>query len=164
MSEQATIDALRFAQEQRRLSGSIPLVEFPRLSDVLLERAGNADYELAGSVDRNARPVIDIEVRAAMILSCQRCLGRFDYALKRTSRLVIVPDGEPLPDVAEEEPDVEAISASAASNVADIVEQEILLGLPLFPAHEDASCADLSAGQGERPESPFAVLAQLKKS
>jgi len=164
MSEQATIDALRFAQEQRRLSGSLRLADFPRLSDVLLERTGSAEYELAGSVNRSARPVIEVEVRAAMILTCQRCLGRFEYKLTRRSQLVIVPDGEPLPDVAEEEPDIEAISASAASNVADLIEQEILLGLPLSPAHEDASCADLSAGQGDHPASPFAVLAQLKKS
>lgn len=165
MSEQqATIDALSFARERRRLSGSIPLAELPRLSDVLRETTGSADYELTGGVNHRAQPVIRIEVRAAMVLTCQRCLGRLEYTLARTSRLVIVEEGKPLPDVAQEDPDMEAICAGATTSVADLVEQEVLLGLPFSPTHADMACAGVSAAQGDRPASPFAVLAQLKRS
>lgn len=164
MSEQAFIDSLRFAQEGEHLRGCIALDTLARLADVLFERKGNADFALTGGVDRRSRPFIEIEVRAELALTCQRCLERLDHRLERRSRLLLVPDGERLPEVGDEEPEVEAMPASAVANVPDLVEQEILLGLPLAPVHAEGQCAPDADAHDERPSSPFAVLAGLKTS
>ncbi len=164
MSEQAFIDGLKFAQEHERLQGSVAISTMPRLADVVLEQSGHADFDLKGSVGRNSRAVIDVEVRAKLALTCQRCLDRLDYALERKSRLLLIPDGGRLPDVGTEDPEAEALPASAVANVTDLIEQEILLGLPLSPVHPEGQCKNDVGVQNEGPSSPFAVLAGLKTS
>jgi uncharacterized protein len=163
MSEQALIDGLKFAAEARHLAGELAVAAMPRLQDSVFEPAGRVLYELTGMTGRHGRPLIEVSVQGSVPLVCQRCLGRLDYELKRRSRLVLVDDAAMLPDVAQEDPDTESIPAAEVANVADLVEQEVLLGLPLAPVHE-APCV----GRTEQPEapadSPFAVLRTLKRS
>jgi uncharacterized protein len=162
MPEQALIDGLKFASEARRLAGELALAAMPRLQDSIFEPAGRVQYALIGTSDRHGKPVIEVRVRGTVPLQCQRCLERLDYVLDRTSRLALVAPGTPLPDVAEEAPDTEAIAAPEVANVADLIEQEVLLGLPLAPVH-DRPCAPAQAPAAENAESPFAVLRALKQ-
>jgi len=162
MSELATIDALRFAQEHQRLVGSLPLAGMQRLSDVLLDTAGRADFKLTGGVDRNSKPTIEVEVEARLPMRCERCLDRLDFELKRSTRFLVVPDAEALPEFEDEETEIEAMPASALAGVADVIEQEILLGLPLAPMHADGACVAVSGAESEPKPSPFAALAALK--
>ena len=163
MSEQAQIDGLRFAGEARHLTGELAVAAMPRLQDSVFEPAGRVLYELTGMTDRHGQPLIEVSVRGSIPLVCQRCLGRLDYDLARQSRLVLVEEGGDLPDVAQEDPQTETIPAAEVANVADLVEQEVLLGLPLAPVHE-APCT----GQTDEPQapadSPFAVLRALKQT
>jgi len=163
MSEQALIDGLKFAGEARHLAGELAVAAMPRLQDSVFEPAGRVLYELTGATDRHGHPLIEVSVQGLIPLVCQRCLGRLDYDLKRQSRLVLVDDGGELPDVAQEDPGTETIPAAEVENVADLVEQEVLLGLPLAPVHE-APCV----GRTDEPEapadSPFAVLRTLKRT
>ena len=46
-----------------------------------------------------------------------------------------------VPDVGEEDPDTEAIPAEWVSDVSDLIEQEVLLGLPIAPTHAEGACA-----------------------
>jgi uncharacterized protein len=162
MSERALIDGLKFAREARRLDGVLELAAMPRLQDNLFEPAGSVRYELAGATDRHGNPMIEVSVQATVPLVCQRCLERLDYRLNRKSRLVLVQEEGQLPDVAQEEPDSEAIPAAEVANVADLIEQEVLLGLPLAPVHEQPCIA--AAPAEEKAESPFAVLRTLKRT
>jgi uncharacterized protein len=162
MSEPALIDALKFAREQRRLEGELDVARMPRLQDIVYEQAGSVRYSLAGMLDARGRPTIAASVHGMIPLVCQRCLERLDYALDRRSRLVLVADEGQLPDVAEEDPEIEAIAAVEAANVADLIEQEVLLGLPLAPVHEPP-CNPGPAPEEEKIESPFAVLRTLKQ-
>lgn len=162
MSEQALIDGLKFAHEAQHLAGELDVAAMPRLQDSIFEPAGRVRYALVGTTDRHDHPIIEVTVQGTIPLVCQRCLERLDFELLRTSRLMLVSAGNELPDVAEEEPDIESIPAAEVANVADLVEQEVLLGLPLAPVH-DRACVDVPAPvQGER-ESPFAVLRSLKR-
>jgi uncharacterized protein len=134
----------------------------PRLQDSILEPAGQVAYALIGTSDRHGQPVIEVRVRGTVPLQCQRCLERLDYGLDRTSRLALIAPGAQLPDVAQEDPDTEAIAAAEVANVADLIEQEVLLGLPLAPMHDEA-CAPAQAPAADKVESPFAVLQTLKQ-
>jgi uncharacterized protein len=70
-------------------------------------------------------------------------------------------------------PDYEAllVPEDGRLNPADVIEDELLLALPLVPINPDSSLPDevtghdpeeIPAGEG-RSESPFAVLRELKK-
>jgi uncharacterized protein len=162
MSEPALIDGLKFAHEARRLAGELDLAAMPRLQDNLFDAAGRVHYELVGGRDRHAHPIIDVKVRGTIPLVCQRCLERLDYALDRSSRLVLVGDENELPDVAEEDPESESIPTAEVTNVADLVEQEVLLGLPLAPMHAQP-CTPAAQAPEEKADSPFAVLRALQR-
>jgi uncharacterized protein len=162
MSEQALIDGLKFACEGRRLVGELALAAMPRLQDNIFEPSGHVHYALTGVTDRQGHPAIEVSVRGTIPLECQRCLERLDYELDRRSRLVLVAQGAQLPDVAEEDPDTEAIPAAEVANVADLIEQEVLLGLPLVPLH-DQSCIAAPKPDEKKVESPFAVLRTLQQ-
>ncbi len=68
---------------------------------------------------------------------------------------------------ATEDADTEAISMDAFADIEDLldlVEDEVLLGLPIAPMHEDVRAhagRDPKAKRNDRP-SPFAVLEKLK--
>lgn len=160
MLEQAEIDGLKFAREAQRLAGELDVAAMPRLQDSLFESTGQVLYALVGTMDRHGHPVIEVTVRGTIPLVCQRCLERLDYGLNRLSRLVLVADADALPDVAEEDPDSETIAAADVVNVADLIEQEVILGLPFAPMHE--SPCGLAPVPQPRADSPFAVLRSLQ--
>ena len=163
MSEQAQIDGLIFAREGRRLQGELAVRELPRLQDLVADSRGSIRYAFTGSVNGQGKPVLDIDVSGSLALVCQRCLGRMDYELQRRSRFILIEGGQPLPDVAEEDPNAENIAAGDVSDVVDIVEQEVLLGLPIAPTHADDMCEARPELPREMTPSPFAELSKLKK-
>jgi uncharacterized protein len=163
MSEQAQIDGLKFAREGRRLQGELAVEELPRLQDLVFDRSGSIRFELAGSVNPQGKPVLGIAVSGQLALVCQRCLGRIDHELQRTSRLVLIESGQRLPDVAGEDPNTENIAAEDVADVADIVEQEVLLGLPIAPMHPEDMCEARPELPRDDRRSPFAELSKLKK-
>jgi uncharacterized protein len=163
MSEQALIDGLKFAENGQQLAGEVAVGAMPRLQDSVFEPTGRVLYRLTGMTDRRRRPIIEVMVHGTIPLVCQRCLGRLDYALERRSRLVLVANADELPDVAQEAPDTETMPAPEVGNVADLVEQEVLLGLPLAPVHAEPCAAPLGDSTA-KVESPFAVLSTLKRT
>ena len=164
MLEQALIDGLKFAREGQRLQGALPLSRLPRVAEELLEPVGNVSYELTGFVDSRGKPGIEVQTRARLGLVCQRCLNRLDFDLLRHTRFLLVAGEGPLPSLDAEEIETEAVPVEAVANVNDLIEQELLLGLPIAPAHPDGTCAAPDQPRGAELASPFAVLGRLKDS
>jgi len=158
------IDGLKFAREGQRLEGSVPVARLARIAEELFEHTGYVSYVLEGRLARNGKPVIDVEVRGLLALVCQRCLGHLEFGLERHSRLVLAADGESLPSVDAEKFDTETVPVESVANVMDLVEQEVLLGIPLAPAHPAGKCGLPVDRSEQRNASPFSVLAQLKVS
>jgi uncharacterized protein len=78
------------------------------------------------------------------------------------SKLVLVSSEAALPDTEDEPDEVDTIVASHEMNVAELVEEEILLSLPMIPRHE--VCELATAGKQEKSNTGFAALAGLKKT
>lgn len=66
----------------------------------------------------------------------------------------------PAPD--DEQDDADYLVADPRLDVPALVEDEILLGLPMAPLHETAECGLSAAKAKEQKESPFRVLRGLK--
>jgi uncharacterized protein len=107
--------------------------------------------------------VIDVSVEGRLQLLCQRCLEPIAFPLQRTSRFVLVSGEGELPDVADEDPETESIPVGEFDDIEDVVEQEVLLGLPIAPMHaDDGACGSERRDAGNDRPSPFAVLEKLK--
>jgi uncharacterized protein len=164
MSAPAVIDSLEFARTGQQLSGSLPVSSFPRFEDVVAEKSGDIAYEVVGARDTRNRPMLSLRVRGALVLQCQRCLGPLEYPLDVTSKMLVVPQGT-TPDDADDPDAPDYIEAQRELDLAELIEDEILLCVPFAPRH-DGECGD-QPGEGsdkQDKESPFAALAALKNT
>ena len=157
------IDSLDFARNGRRISGQIPFSELPRLQDLLDSRQGVLDYSVQGGMDHLGRPVLDVSLHGSCQLRCQRCLGALDYAIDHEIRLLPC-DQAGLDELDDDEEDFDGILADENMDVIGLLEDEILLGLPISPMHEPGSCVTAEGGRGENDRHPFSVLEKLKRN
>lgn len=168
------VDPLRFAETGRVLSGRYRLTEFTRLADYLASEEGEVEVEFRFGIDEAGVRTLDLRVRAEVQMPCQRCLEAMALTLEGATRLGMVlssGEAERLP----QEYDPLLIDGTEPLFLRDVVEDELLLSLPVVPRHERGTCpaASLLAAEGEsgaaeeeseaeERDNPFAVLADLK--
>lgn len=163
MSEQVVIDSLEFALNHQSLSGMVAVAELSRLVDALYSDQGALEYTLSGGVNQLGKPVLHCRVKGKLQLQCQRCLEGMEYVLDIRSELMLAQDEAALLQLDEQDEEAtDAILADTKLNVLSLVEDEVLLDLPLAPRHSTGAC-QVKAAELSSPElSPFAVLAKLK--
>lgn len=155
------IDSLEFAREKQRLTGVFPVSSLNRLGDILAEAGGSLKWLVVGECDAEFKQFLVVEVAGELQLRCQRCLGALTHDLRIHSRLQLVPFGEAWPDEELEDDEVDPIEASGTQSLLTLVEDEVLLALPVAPRHRN--CALPHYADGSVAVSPFADLAALKK-
>jgi uncharacterized protein len=162
MSAQAVIDSLEFARTGQTLRGSLAVPALSRLRDSLADDVGEVEFVVNGGRDSRRRPVLTLEISGRLHLQCQRCLGPLEFALRLYNTLLLVGASEAAAGNLDDE-DAEWIEASSALDVAALVEDEIILGLPYAPRHEEGACQH-GGSAGGPPDAAFAKLAALKRN
>ncbi len=162
------IDSLEFAGNGAQMDAQVPVAELSRLHDVLSDTEGVLQCTVTGGRDRQARAVLDISVSGDCRLICQRCLGPLDYAIRHEVRLQLCDEAQLAAldsDEAEhEEDELDAILADAHLDVVALIEDEILLSLPISPMHDAGSCRVAESDAAQKGNSPFAILGNLKRN
>lgn len=157
------IDSPDFAANGRQIDAQVPFAELPRLQDVLDSSLGNLHYLLQGGTDDLGRPVLDVSIDGRCQLRCQRCLQGLDYAIQHQARLLLC-DQASLDVLDDEEEEFDGILADAHLDVLALLEDEILLNLPIAPMHDPGACQVAEEKNGSKGElNPFAVLEKLKR-
>ena len=155
-------DPFGFARAAGQVRGQLAVSAMPRLQDQLADNAGEVKYSARGGSDPLDRPQLELEVTGALKLLCAQCAKPLDYELAlRTRMLMAQPGTVPMDD---EDPDSpEWIEAGQELNLQELVEDEILLGLPLSVRHAQGHCSSKSqeAFGKKVADSPFARLATL---
>ena len=159
MSHQPVIDGLEFARTGGKLQGEWPLADFPRLRDALLGNTGSLKYELRGVPEAQGRPGLKLRIEGSLQLACQRCLGALEFPLRIENTLLLAGsqaeiDAEPI-----EAEGPERIVAGREMPVHDLIEDELLLAIPIAPRHEH--CAERQAPESGAKHAPFAGLRGL---
>ncbi|MEW5942570.1 MAG: YceD family protein [Pseudomonadota bacterium] len=164
MPEQIVINSLEFARSGEELHGKMPVANFGRLADYLYSESGEIEYSLSGSRDKEGKPFLHCDIRGELQLICQRCLGALAFPLDISSDLELVADEGDLAGGAEEEDSHDAIVAEPELDVAALIEDELLLALPISPRHAEGECAlRQPAEAGAARQNPFQALAGLKQ-
>jgi uncharacterized protein len=153
------IDSVDFARNGKELRGETGLAELSRLVDMLARTDGSLTYIVRGYRQGDS-DMLEVTLRGACILRCQRCLGELVYPVDMVSRLLLLP-ADRLDEV-EDDDEVDAIEATSQLDVLALIEEELLLGLPFAPKHPDGECAPTMNGLQQKV-SPFSALAGLKK-
>ena len=155
------LDCLEFARSGGVLERSMRLDELPRLADVLVTTEGFLSVRLEGWRDDAGKSWLQVDIAGEPVLCCQRCLGGVKFPLAISSRLQLIAPGEDWPDDDLVDDSADAITAEKALAVLSLVEEEVLLALPIAPRHEQ--CDAPSANATGHGASPFAALADFKK-
>jgi uncharacterized protein len=161
------LDVAAAAADRAALSGRWPLAALQRLHG-----AGDGELEVAWSARFEQRPLsggaaearLRLEAHARVARECQRCLQPvlLSVDVERTFRFAATEEEAAALD-ADSEDDVLALSRRF--DLQALVEDELLLALPLVPRHE---CCPQPLPTPQAPaaaatERPFAALAALKK-
>jgi uncharacterized protein len=159
---QFVIDVAEFARLGKVFAGEVGVGDFPRLQDLIVAGQERLHYKVQGALTIRREAQITCIIRGSVLLECQRCLGTFNYAIDISSGLVFVTDESQLPPIEEEDELVDYVVAEKVANLLAIIEDEIILALPLAPRHE-GGCGESARqqGMGEKPSS-FAALNKLK--
>ncbi|MBI5437978.1 MAG: DUF177 domain-containing protein [Nitrosomonadales bacterium] len=172
MDARPFIDSLDFAGNGRQISGEVPVAGLPRLLDALEDLQGTLQYTICGGADKQGNPLLDVGITGSCRLRCQRCLGAMEHAVRIDTRLLLRDQASlDALDAAggEDEEEFDSILANPHLDVLDMLEEEILLSLPIAPkhefGHEFGACQAAGGGNMQKEEkNPFAVLAKLKQT
>ncbi len=163
------IEPAEFARRGEVRSGSVAAGSLPRLAAATLDPDARLEWQASGefgtvpgAITSSGRGAfLDLAVSGVVKLACQRCLEAFEWPVEVDVRILMVPESEPLPDEELEVEDFDAIPVGRELNLAELIEDELLLNLPLAPMH--AQCALPGPAENSGKQSPFAALAQLKR-
>jgi len=159
-----SVDAWRMVSARRSFAGSFPVARLARLRSQLAGDSGDVDYQLEFGRDDLGVAYLELQVRAVVDLLCQRTLEPFRTTLALDLRLGLIRDEV---DEFALPPGYEALLVQDSLRLQDVVEDELLLALPLVPMRPGSEDA-IAPWQNEAlepvatPPHPFAGLHKLK--
>ena len=167
------LDVKSFAEEGGTLAGEEALRTHERLLAETQGRGGETpvSWSVTGEI-RNPNHVqpevwLHLKTSTVMSLTCQRCLAPVEVpvALARDFRFVT---DEQTAAAQDDESEEDVLALSRTFDLLELVEDELLMEMPLAPRHETCPPVHLVVedegfeGSSARHENPFAVLGQLK--
>jgi uncharacterized protein len=157
MSRAGTIDGPQFARDRGTISGALDIAALARLAASGCEAAA-LRYRVSGSVNARGRGCLVVEASGAAQLTCQRCLGALELPIGLAVELELAESEQ---EIGAADDDVDRVLATKAMDVVALVEDEVLLALPMAPRHE--RCGQNAARGGGERTGPFAALAALRR-
>lgn len=172
-----TLDLRKPGMHKAHFEGGLVPAQLPRLRGLLAADEGDIHAAISCDTDEQRRTVVSVMVDARVSVRCQRCLEIFQRPLSSTSELAVVKTDEAaaaLPDT------LEPLLADHEVDLWAVVEDELVLAMPVYSYHHNEACIEQLAGTGflaaseqkenegeaiaqTRSDSPFDVLAQLKR-
>ncbi len=161
---QKCINVNTIPSQQQCFAGEVSIDTLPNLQSSLAEKGAIGHYSIVCAVDTEGYTYLEGKATATVKLICERCLNVMDRELVSHFALSPVTDDEQAKDLPVR---YEAIVVDKEGKIAlaDLLEQELILQLPLVPKHEQMNCNQLwqkENFEAQRPN-PFTVLAALKQ-
>jgi len=157
MLQPAAIDGLAFARSAGMLKGRLDMESLPRLARSACSMAV-LDFILEGEINERGKPGIRLAVDGSVRMQCQRCLGDVDLPLRLETQLQLAVNEA---EILAADDDIERVVAGHEMSVAALVEDEVILALPMVPKH--VRCRAAAGAEGGAEPSAFQALAALKK-
>lgn len=165
------VDTRKVFLQDGKLIGTIDFSRMKRFEECLLENSGNVQVELEFSTNKSKQRVIIGKLLASAPVACQRCLDAVQIDLEDSFTLALVRQES---DIAKLEGSLDPwICEDHKLDVAALIEEQLLLCLPIVSTHDDKNCLTnlgyneqnitaLSGGATDSSKNPFAILKTLK--
>lgn len=162
------LDLTKAGHAPLRVAGHMSLSRMPRLCAALADAGGQADVDLQ-VFKEGGLAVVSGRLQASLGLSCQRCFGLLRHPVDAHMRLAWAggssahhwPDSYDTLD-----------SSSGKLRLAELVEDELLLALPLAPRHVKPENCEALRTMAAKPQTmapaeegrrPFEILKTLRR-
>lgn len=164
------IDAVKMFARMGSITADLPLARLQRFSGQLsgdaLKRAIAVDLQFGK--DEEGRRLLSATLDGQVPVACQRCLQDMEIGLHCELSLLVFDTEKEVEKLPETKDGV--VMTEDGLDVVALIEDELLLSLPMIPMHDDPSCNRAlnelkeggSAASAESRPNPFAVLAALK--
>lgn len=162
-------DPRKLASHEAAIEGRLLLSQFPELSAALASNEGDAFVHLNFRVDEDRRYIATGSIKSTVLVECQRCLEPCPVELEVDLSLCFVYDEEHAKNIPSDYDPV--VMTDGEVVLAEMVEQELLLALPIVAYHEESGCNPVAlkyasstddAPDDEIKPNPFSILAELK--
>jgi uncharacterized protein len=189
------LDIFEFAQSGRQAAGAVRVSQLPRMLNEVPADApdrdtaftwqgeGSTQPELQDDGAEAPQPYLRLAVHGSVWIECQRCLSPYSQHLDVDATYRIVKTEEEADEFPLDDDEVEVIVGSRQFDLVDLIEEELLLALPLVPKHDVCPEVHESLVSGEGTEgiegetdggegasgdeparpNPFAALEKLKQ-
>ena len=168
------LNVAAFTQAKVAISGEELLQNYERLAQELQAPAPDltlkwqATGESRTAVDGSVRPAIHLQVQANVPLTCQRCMEAVHTPIDVDRHFIFVPD-EATAAAMDDDSEDDVLEMSTDFNLLGLIEDEVLMALPLVPRHDVCPTGVVQSAQtddfndvAEEKPNPFAALAALK--
>lgn len=149
-------------QSMHRLAAAAHAVSPLTASDQVVWSVRAEQHRLPGGA---VQPWLHLKATARLALECQRCLQPVECVIDVDRSFVFVP-GESAAAELDAQIDADVLALTRALDLRELVEDEMLLALPVVPRHEvcpqPLPISDDTLADESRPN-PFAALATLKR-
>lgn len=171
------LDLAAFARDGANLEGEWPAASLERLADAAApESPANCwpavGWQLHGELREPkggaAQTWLHVTASARVALTCQRCLKPVHDEVE-VDRWIRFVEGEAEAAALDADSDDDVLALPRHLDARELIEDELLLALPLVPRHgacpEPLPVAELGDGEAEdiQQPNPFAKLAALKR-
>ena len=170
------LDVVAFARAVGRVSVSDLLSKYERLMSESIAEGSDLTVswtalgEWREPVGAAPQAWLHLEAQAAVPVTCQRCMTRMDAPLSVSQWFRFVAD-EATAEAEDDDSEEDLLVTSRAFDLRALVEDELLLSLPMVPMHSTCpvkvklEVRDADFVDEDAPENnPFAKLAELKKN
>lgn len=168
------IDVFEAARLGATRAGELPWTRLGRLAASVESVDAPVGYRWTGTVDRRGDAGGRLEIEVRFTQRCDLCGGRYAQRLsvQREFRFA-ASETELARHPVEPEDEIDWLVGSARFDLADLIDEEAVLALPVSPRHPGCQSAletraagapDAGTGVDAEPERrrPFAALARLK--
>ena len=117
--------------------------DFERLAQEFVNPEAILHYRVCGGQDARGRPRLHCTVKADVEMLCQRCLKPISVTIDSDRPLYLAAseaEADRLESVLADE-DIEVMVTGQTLDLAGVVEDEVLLSLPIVPMHDDCEIA-----------------------
>lgn len=168
------LDLPALCRHGQTLQGQLPLATMTRLAASLFEAptaeeavAWSAQASLLTVAGSEAQMWLALQAQTQVQLQCQRCLQPMAHPLTLDRRLRFVRDEDEAARL-DEESDDDVLALPPRLDLAALLEDELILALPLVPRHEQCSqplpqADEAATGSEDEAPHPFAALAALRR-
>jgi len=164
-----TLDPVRTAQKRLDYQGIYTPDQVERIAESVVSVDSDVECDMRFDIDNQRLAVLTGDAKVTVTLECQRCGKPFTHHVHTTYCFSPVRNDEQAEALPEAYEPIQ-VNEFGEIDLRALVEDEVILSLPVVPVHESEHCevseADMVFGklpeEAEKPN-PFAVLASLKR-